>query len=135
MIYASRPEKNALIIQLVLGGLVSLLSLFLIPIVLPIVLMCIYFSWKNQYYLITAERTIISQGIFNVGIKTIFNRHIIMISINTGTVDRYLGLNSIQLATAAQSGGAGFGLAKGCVELKYVRVGDVLKCYENLRLS
>ena len=139
LIYASRPEKNALIIKMIIGGFLSLFSIYLIPIVLPIVLMVIYFSWKNQYYLVTAERTIISKGIFNVAIKAIFNRHIIMISVNTGTIDRWLGLNSIQLATAAQGGGGGvmanFGLSKGCVELKYVKVGELIHCYDGLRLS
>ncbi len=139
LIYASRPEKNALIIKMIIGGILSLFSVYLIPIVLPIVLLITYFSWKNQYYLVTADRTIISKGIFNVGIKAIFNRHIIMISVNTGTIDRWLGLNSIQLATAAQGGAGGvmanFGLSKGCVELKYVKVREVVKCYENLRLS
>ncbi|OUT69289.1 MAG: hypothetical protein CBB70_04540 [Planctomycetaceae bacterium TMED10] len=139
LIYASRPEKNALIIKMIIGGFLSLFSLYLFPVVLLIVLLVTYFSWKNQYYLVTAERTIISKGIFNVAIKAIFNRHIIMISVNTGTIDRWLGLNSIQLATSAQGGAGGvmanFGLSKGCVELKYVKVGDIIHCYEGLRLS
>ncbi len=64
-----------------------------------------------------------------------------MLSINTGVVDRWLGLNSVQLSTAAQGGGGagilGFfpGLVKGSVQLKFVRITEVIECYANVRLT
>ena len=123
----------------IVWGIVGL-SLFFVGVfvVLPIALTITYFSWKNRYYTITKERTIVSQGIFNVGITIIFNRHIQLIAINTGIIDGWIGLNTIEVSTAAQGGAGGImarfpGLAKGSTRLKSVNVKDVIGCYDHLR--
>jgi membrane protein YdbS with pleckstrin-like domain len=105
---------------------------------LPLALVITYYSWKNRYYIITPERTIVAQGIFNVAIKIIFNRHIQLVSINTGIIDRWIGLNTVEVSTAAQGGAGGImasfpGLSRGAVQLKSVNVKDVIGCYDVLR--
>ena len=142
-VYSSRPAHSALVLSMVASGIVwgiIGLSFFFVGILvtLPLALVITYFSWKNRYYIITKERTIVSQGIFNVGIKIIFNRHIQLISINTGIIDRWIGLNTIEVSTAAQGGVGGImasfpGLAKGATQLKFVNVKDVIGCYDQLR--
>lgn len=140
ILYASRPSQNALTIGMIVNGIIYGiigLSLYVVGIivVLPIALLVTYYSWKNKYYIITDSRTIVSQGIFNVATKIINNKNIQIISINTGIIDRWLHLNSIQLSTAGQGGGASGilsyfpGLSKGSVTLKQVVVKDVIKHY------
>jgi hypothetical protein len=131
--FASRPSKNALIISMIVYGVGFGVISF--GILIPFALLFSYLSWKNTYYVITDGRTIVMRGIFNVATKIILNKNIQLISINTGMIDRWLGLNSIELATAAQGGGTGGifgsfpGMSKGCVTLKQVEVTDVIKHY------
>ena len=145
VVYSSRPAHSALVLSMIASGIVwgiIGLSFFFVGILvtLPLALVVTYFSWKNRYYIITKERTIVSQGIFNVGIKIIFNRHIQLIAINTGIIDRWIGLNTVEVSTAAQGGAGGImasfpGLSKGAVQLKSVNVKDVIGCYDQLRES
>ena len=128
IIYLARPATAVLVIKLIICGILlspvvlSLLLGFMVrgvpgPIevafLLPTLLcVCawptvIYFAWKNQLYVITRERTIVSRGIFNVAIRMILNRQIQMVSINTGLIDFFLGLNGVEIATSAQGGGSG----------------------------
>jgi len=138
ILYASRPSENALKISMIVNGIVwgaIGLSLFYgVIIVLPVALLCTYYSWKNKYYVITDTRTIVAQGVFNIAIKIINNKNIQIVCINTGVVDRWLNLNSVELSTAGQGGGSAgvlssFGLSKGSVTLKQVVVKDVVKNY------
>ncbi len=140
ILYASNPSRNALIISMIVNGIIYGivgLSLYMVGIiiVLPIALFATYYSWKNKYYVITDSRTIVAQGIFNVAIKIINNRNIQIVSINTGIIDRWLKLNSIELSTAGQGGGsAGLfsffpGMSKGSVTLKQVITKEVIKHY------
>ena len=125
ILYASRPSKTALIINMIVFGV-----LFAIP-TLGLSLLFTYLSWKNTYYVITKGRTIVMQGIFNVAVKILMNDNIQLISINTGIVDRWLGLNTVELSTAAQGGGVNFfpGMSTGCVTLKQVETTDVIHHY------
>lgn len=133
ILFSARPAYSALILSLIfsgiLGGFVGVwvelllggLSMASSPaavvttgmpgvkgigflVTLALFLIVTYYSWKNRYYIITADRTITSQGIFNVGITILFNRHVQLIAVNTGIIDRLLGLNSIEISTAAQGG-------------------------------
>jgi len=143
ILYASRPSKNALTISMIVNGIVYGiigLSIYLVGVVvvLPVALLVTYYSWKNKYYIVTDSRTIVAQGIFNVATKIIKNKNIQIISINTGVIDRWLKLNSIELSTAGQGGG-GTGvmsafpmLSKGSVTLKQVVVKDVIKHYAEI---
>lgn len=140
ILYASNPSRNALTISMIVNGIIyGILGLCFylvgIIIVLPIALLITYYSWKNKYYVITDSRTIVAQGIFNVAVKIINNKNIQIISINTGFVDHWLELNSIELSTAGQGGGsAGIlsffpGMSKGSVTLKQVTTKEVVKHY------
>lgn len=159
ILYAGRPAQAVLVVKLILCGfvlspvLLFLLfgfmarglpgpteALFLLPIVLSMLAwpLVIYFSWKNQYYIITKERTIVARGIFNVSIRMVLNSQIQMVSINTGLIDSFLGVNGVELATSAQGGASGVmrrfpGMTTGSLQLKYVDVGQVLRCYEQLQ--
>lgn len=159
ILYASRPALIVLILQLIWWAIPSLpfvlflliqcpnievssplemaaLVLVIIGIfILPVIL---YFQWRNQYYIITKERTIVSRGIFNVAISIVLNEHIQLVLINTGLLDSLLGLSGVAVSTAAQGGTDGimqkfFGLTRGGVQLKHVEVKDVLGCYEKLQ--
>lgn len=159
ILYASRPSVSALIISMVPAGVLlfgNLVFLLLtcfaeVPDKIPaiaflglgilfftIILIFIYNSWKNTYYVITGGRTIASQGLFNIAIKIVLNKNIQLISINTGIIDRFLHLNSVEISTASQGGGIGGilaffpGMAKGCVTLRHVVIKDVIQNYADL---
>ena len=95
----------------------------------------VYFKWKNTYYIITDSKTFVMSGVFNVFIKIIRNDLIQIISINTGIIDRWLKLNSVQISTAGQGGGSSGilafvpGLTSGSVTLKQVLSKDIIKHY------
>jgi len=145
--YSSRPSKNALILTMILSAFVSVVPALLLMVgrldyfmcvlvfMLPLPLLITYYKWKNTYYVITDSRTIVASGIFNIVIKIVRNDNIQIISINTGIIDRWLKLNSVQLSTAGQGGGsAGIlafipGLSSGCVTLKQVVTKDIIKYY------
>ncbi len=140
VLYASRPSQNALNISMIANGIIwgiigLAMSIVGIVVTLPVALLVTYYSWKNKYYLITDSRTIVARGIFNIAIKIINNANIQIVSINTGIVDRWLNLNSIELSTAGQGGGAvgvlsSFpGMSTGSVTLNQVVVKDVIKNY------
>jgi len=120
--YASRPSTTALWLSVLVSAIVGFFFFFIGALVLAVIA---YYSWRNQYYIITPQRTIVSHGIFNVKISVIFNRNIQAISINTGLIDRWLGLNKIKISTAS--------LLEGTVQMKYVKVRDVMRCYDALR--
>jgi|GEM_PF-2545139 len=167
ILFSARPAYSALILSLIFAGIMGSLLGVLVELLLGgvamssspadavatdmpgvkgigffvtlvLFLIVTYYSWKNRYYIITADRTITSQGIFNVGITILFNRHIQLIAINTGIIDRFLGLNSIEISTAAQGGKGGVlaqfpGLLKGSCQFKSVNVKEVIGCYDFLR--
>lgn len=98
-----------------------------------------YLNWKHRFYVITDQRTLTTQGIFNVVAKVIMNRNIQLISINTGLIDGLLNLNTIELSTSGAGGAGGIlaafpGLSRGCISLKWVKVEDVMQHYTPDRL-
>ena len=147
VLYSSRPSKSALIIKMILSGIMAFVfsgglifelgiyGLLIFFFILAILLTVTYYKWKNTYYVITNTRTLVSQGVFNIVIKVIKNKNVQIISINTGIIDRWLKLNSIQISTAGQGGGsAGIlsfipGLSTGSVTLQQVITRDILKHY------
>ena len=88
--------------------------------------------------MVTETKTLVSQGVFNVGISIIPNKSIQMICVNTGIIDRLLGLNTLEISSAAQGGGlnifASFsGKYKGAIQLKYIAdVHEVIQFYHTL---
>ena len=154
VLYMSNPSKNSLILGMILTGVMwGLIGFFvcmmgiaagapailLLPMTfalpLAISLAATYFSWKNRFYIITDSRTIVSEGVLNIATRIVMNKNIQFISINTGMIDRWLHLNSVELATAANGGGnvinALIPQSAGSVTLKCVKVEDVLKHYWN----
>ena len=152
VLYMSNPSKNSLILSMILTGVLWALigffivmmgiaagapALLLLPLTfampLAISLVVAYFTWKNRFYIITDSRTIVSEGVFNIATRIVMNKNIQFISINTGMIDRWLHLNSVELATAANGGGnvinALMPQSAGSVTLKWVKVEDVLKHY------
>ena len=143
--YISNPSVAALVITMIAAclplSLVSVASFFedyvagilTVFIVLILALVC-YLSWKHCFYVITDKRTLISEGIFNISVRIIPNRSIQMICINTGIIDRLLGLNTIEVSSAAQGGmnilSVLAGRSKGCIRMKYVNnVAAILQLY------
>lgn len=145
VLYASNPSENARILSMIFAGFAPGVSLFLFVLGamlardymtlfvglitgLPVVLFFVYLAhlhWKHRYYIITSSRTIVSQGIFNVAVRIVFNQNIQMISVNTGLIDRWLDLNTVELSTAGSGGGASIfaffpGMASGNVQLRWV---------------
>lgn len=143
--YASNPSRQARALSMLLVSILpALLFLFyaasLIRVGFPYVALVLFFigsatvsalcylahlQWKHRYYIITDSRTIISQGIFNVAVKIVFNHNIQMIAVNTGIIDRWLSLNTIQLSTSSSGGGpsifAAFpGMSAGNLSLRWV---------------
>lgn len=150
ILYASNPSLGALVLRLLLPSFLTLslvitsfvsglsLSLF-VPIVLAIFsILFVYLSWKNRYYMITKTKTFASQGIFNVGISIVPNKSIQMICINTGIIDKLLGLNTLEVSSAAQGGGINIfavfsGKNKGTIQFKSIRdVHKVVQFYHTL---
>ena len=149
ILYSSRPSKSSLILKVILSFLSSAIlafpvlqtgsgSIFIITFLLlsAIGAIIVYFNWKNTYYIITDSKTFVMSGVFNVYIKIIRNELIQIISINTGMIDRWLKLNSVQLSTAGQGGGSSGifafvpGLTSGSVTLKQVISRDIIKHYK-----
>jgi|GEM_PF-4773911 len=145
VLYASNPSSSARVLSMILvsaipgvpliffllgailAGEFTTLILGLIAGLLLVSLFAYiaHLHWKHQYYIITDSRTIVSQGIFNIAVRVVFNRNIQMIAVNTGLIDRWLDLNSVELSTASSGGGmrifAAFpGLSPGNVQLRWV---------------
>jgi membrane protein YdbS with pleckstrin-like domain len=150
MQYCSRPSKLALILSLVVrlglfavvevvilitilleGTAGRLASAFiLILIIMGFSAFFMYLGWKNTFYVITKTRTLMMIGIFNVKITIIMNKHVQIISINTGIVDSWLGLNTIDVYTAARASGiASVVRPEGCIRLKNVNASQVMQHY------
>ena len=149
ILYSTRPSKSSLILKVILSFLSSAIlaspvlqigsgSIFIISFLLlsAIGAIIVYFKWKNKYYIITDSKKFVMSGVFNVFIKIIKNELIQIISINTGMIDRWLKLNSVQLSTAGQGGGSSGilafvpGLTSGSVTLKQVISMDIIKHYK-----
>jgi predicted Zn finger-like uncharacterized protein len=144
ILYASNPSKGALFLSIALPSFLLIISLlysfwgglevFLTAILCGISSLIIYLSWKNKYYIITDKRTFTSEGIFNIAISIIPNKNIQMICINTGIIDRLLGLNTLEISSAAQGGTnifhAFIGKSKGTIKLSTIsHVHEVIKIY------
>ena len=160
ILYASTPSLGALVLKLVLPGLWFLgtilsmifvteriLAFLSVPITIififfsmlvPITIMIfIFFLWKNCFYIISDKRTFASKGIFNIAIRIIPNKNIQMICINTGIIDRLLGLNTLEISSAAHGGANIFqaftGMSKGSINFSQISdVHKVLKLYHSV---
>lgn len=154
VLFAQNPSRSALYLRLFVTGIsfgVPVLPLLVVSVRdggvasvcvamsslfgLGLMLFAVYLSWKNSFYVITDQRTIVRRGIFNRAIKIVLNANIQTMSINTGIIDRWLNLNSVQLETAAGGGGfAGIlglfpGFTSGGVVLANVaNAAEIVRC-------
>lgn len=145
VLYASNPSANARVISMIFSGAAPGIPLIIfifgallarqftalfIGLTLGLIVVALFaylahLHWKHRYYIITDSRTIVSQGIFNIAVRIVFNQNIQMISVNTGLIDRWLDLNTVELSTAGAGGGisifAAFpGMSSGNVQLRWV---------------
>ncbi|MFP6768740.1 MAG: PH domain-containing protein [Planctomycetaceae bacterium] len=154
VLFAQNPSRSALILRLILTGIslgIPLLPFLVVAardgqalsaclamtglLGMGVMLLAVYLSWKNSFYVITDQRTVVRRGIFNRAIKIVLNANIQTMSINTGIIDRWLNLNSVQLETAAGGGGlAGIlgvfgGFSSGGVVLTNVaNAAEIVRC-------
>lgn len=145
VLYASNPSANARVLSMIFSAAAPGIPLmvFVFGALLARQFIALFFGmtlgliavalfaylahlhWKHRYYIITDSRTIVSQGIFNIAVRIVFNQNIQMISVNTGLIDRWLDLNTVELSTAGAGGGisifAAFpGISSGNVQLRWV---------------
>jgi membrane protein YdbS with pleckstrin-like domain/transcription elongation factor Elf1 len=119
ILYASTPSKGVLIIQLIIAAFIGLLlalpiSFHIAHTIFVLIVNILLFGiiiggiigliqtlrWQHSYYIITDKRTIESKGIFNVIVAIIPNKNIQMLHVNTGIIDRVLGLNTLEISSA-----------------------------------
>ncbi|MEW4529669.1 PH domain-containing protein [Maioricimonas sp. JC845] len=122
VLFADNPSKTILYLRLILsnslqlpltvGGVInifraeSLLDLAAGILALLLVALTNYWicvSWKQTFYVITTSRLIARAGFFNRRIKVAPIRNVQEISVNTGWIDRWLHLNTVHFATAANT--------------------------------
>lgn len=135
VLFASNPAKTVLVLNLVLPVLFLLGSIpatifmrsigsFVCFFFFCFVCLFIYLAWKNRFYIITDKRTFAVEGIFNIAVSLIPNKSIQMICINTGIIDRLLGLNTLEISSAAQGGTNIFhafaGKSRGTIKLRCI---------------
>jgi membrane protein YdbS with pleckstrin-like domain len=140
VLYDRKPSAISMLLTMVFPGIVAIGSFFTlmagegviaIPILLvaTIVIICIYYSWKCTEYVVTEKRSFLKKGVFNHRIIILMNRNIQTISINTGIVDRLLGLNTITVTSAA-SGVPFFGMNSGGIAYRHIdSVRDFMRAY------
>lgn len=98
-----------------------------------VVALFVRMKWANTVYIITGYRLIIRTGVFNRAIRIVPVSAVNEITINTGTVDRFLGLNKVRFTTAAS--GAGLPLLSiwfpndGAVVFSHVNSKEVMKAF------
>ena len=83
--------------------------------------------WRNQFYGITSQQLVQRSGWFNHTISCVPTANVQFVSINTGLIDRLLGLNSVVFATAAASGFKWFNL--GILNFSNVHTEEVMRAY------
>lgn len=145
-LFASNPSQTALVFRLILSGLASLIAnpiLFSIPALesstaritaavvgllwILTVLYITYVAWRTSFFAITSRRIIVRTGWFNHIISMAPVHNIQMVTINTGFVDRWLGLNSVCFETAAASG---FGVLRtGVLMFTNIHSDEVMTAY------
>ena len=140
ILFSSNPEPLALYVNLTTTGLVGVaLSIaisiqtgllgFLTFLAFAFVGYCRFLSWKNTVYVITSRRIFARTGVFSRSIAVLPTRNVQAVNINTGTIDRWLGLNKVVFLTGASSPVAYLGM-NGTVCFRYVDCKAVMKAFE-----
>jgi membrane protein YdbS with pleckstrin-like domain/DNA-directed RNA polymerase subunit RPC12/RpoP len=130
VLFSGNPAKMVLYFKMagaLLTGLLTGLPIYLVGAVItvPLFMYMAYIEWKNQFYVITSQRVITRCGWFNRKISLAPAINIQSVSINTGVIDRWLGLNTVHFLTAASSGF----FSAGSMSFKNVDSGSVLRAF------
>ena len=147
VLFASNSSTAALVLNLVIPVIflllnipalfVSVIAFFFGEMFWSLVCLFIYLSWKNRFYIITDTRTYAAEGVLNHAISLIPNKSIQMVCINTGIIDKLLGMNTLEISSAAQGGTNIFhafvGKTKGSIKLRYIaEVHEALAVYHEV---
>jgi membrane protein YdbS with pleckstrin-like domain len=141
MLFRSRPESLVLYINLAITGLLgTVLSIavalqtgllgFLLFLGFAFVGYCKYLRWKNTVFVITASRIFSRTGVFNRSITLLPTKNVQAVNINTGTIDRWLGLNKVVFLTGASLPVRYLGM-NGTVCFHHVDCKAVMKAFES----
>lgn len=114
ILFSSNPQRSVLYVNLggtgLIGVVVSLavfiqtgLLGFLTVVAFAFIGYCRFLNWQNTVYVITASRIFARSGVFSRSITVLPARNVQAVNINTGTIDRWLGLNKVVFLTGASS--------------------------------
>ncbi len=138
VLYDRNPSKTAMLVKMVtpaafvLLGIISILLGRWGGVVFVLIgglsVLAVYLSWKHTEYVVTDKRSFLKVGVFNHRIIILMNRNIQTTSINTGIIDRMLGLNTIVIRTAG--GGSFLGLGGSGIAYRHIdNVRDFMRAY------
>ena len=139
ILFSNNPERFVLYANLGATGLIGVVvSLaisiqtgflgFLTFLAFAFVGYCRFLSWKNTVYIITGSRIFARTGVFNRSVAVLPARNVQEVNINTGTIDRWLGLNKVVFLTGASSPVSRLGL-NGTVCFCHVDCKAVMKAF------
>jgi len=141
VLFNSRSEPLVLYASLAITGMIGavLSTVVFMQAGLPGILLfigflfagfCKYLSWKNTVYVITTSRIFARTGIFSRSIDVVPIRNVQAVKINTGTIDRWLGLNKVVFLTGASFPVPFLGMI-GTVCFRHVDCKEVMKAFES----
>lgn len=140
ILFSSNPERFVLYVNLGATGLIGVVvSLavsmqtgllgFLTVLAFAFVGYCRFLNWQNTVYVITASRIFARSGVFSRSIAVLPARNVQAVNINTGTIDRWLGLNKVVFLTGASSA-VSYLRMNGMVCFRHVDCKAVMKAFE-----
>lgn len=141
ILFISNHEPLVLYVNLAITGLIGVVVSLAISIqagllgfltFLAFVLIgyCRFLSWQNTVYVITASRILARIGVFSRDIAVLPTRNVQAVNINTGTIDRWLGLNKVAFLTGASLPVSRLGM-NGTVCFRHVDCKAVMKAFES----
>jgi membrane protein YdbS with pleckstrin-like domain len=140
LLYGSRPAQIVLMAQLAITGILAAVTalpviyfqdLFtgvLMLVGYAFVAYCNYLGWKNTVFAITSRHVHARRGIFRRSIGIVPIKNVQMVGINTGMIDRWLGLNKVVFMTGATLPVPYIGLI-GAVCFRHVDSTRVMKAF------
>ncbi|NQV26320.1 MAG: PH domain-containing protein [Rhodopirellula sp.] len=141
VLFNSRSEPLVLYASLAITGMIGavLSTVVFMQAGLPGILLslgfvfagfCKYLSWKNTVFMITTSRIFARTGIFSRSIDVLPIRNVQAVKINTGTIDRWLGLNKVVFLTGASFPVPYLGMI-GTVCFRHVDCKEVMRAFES----
>ena len=91
---------------------------------------CKYLSWKNTVFVITSSRIFARTGVFSRSIDVLPIKNVQAVKINTGTIDRWLGLSKVVFLTGASFPVPYPGMI-GTVCFQHVDCKEVMRAFES----